>query len=359
MLWYARLLKGLPDGRSMTSLMLAEEREAPACVEAALREDTGLYAALGRMLRERPPGFAATVARGSSDHAATYAASLFGIAAGRATATLAPSLVTRYGAALGLQGALVLGLSQSGASPDLVAVMAAARRAGALTLAVVNADGSPLAREAQWEVPQRAGPERAVAATKSFVMTMVAVARLVAAWVEDAQLAAAMDRLPGRLDAALACDWSAALPLLSGPLAGGLYVTGRGVGLGVAQEAALKLKETSRLHAEAVSAAEMQHGPRAVVGAGFPVLAFGLDDPGGADVRALATELDTLGATVLLAAPRPGGAGLHLPLPPPLHPLLDPIPAILAFYPFVEALARMGGLDPDRPRGLRKVTETV
>lgn len=342
----------------MTSLMLAEAREAPACVEAALQEDAGLYAALGRMLRDRPPAFAATIARGSSDHAATYAGSLFGIAAGCVTATVAPSLVTRYGAALRCSGALVLALSQSGASPDLVAALAATRAAGARTLAVVNAEGSPLGRAAEWEVPQRAGPERAVAATKSFVVTLVAIARLTAAWTDDAELGAAIERLPDRLHAALACDWSAALPVLSGPGMGGLYVVGRGVGLAVAQEAALKLKETSNLHAEAVSAAEIQHGPRAVVSAGFPVLAFGLDDAGGADASALAGELALVGASVLLAAPRPV-AGTHLPLPLPLHPLLDPIPAILAFYPFAEALAQARGLDPDRPRGLRKVTETI
>lgn len=343
----------------MTSLMLAEAREAPARVEAALREDGALYSALGRLLRDRPPPFAATVARGSSDHAASYATTLFAIATGRVTATLAPSLVTRYGTKLGLRGALVLGLSQSGASPDLVAVMAAARAADAVTLAIVNANESPLAMAAEWELPQRAGPERAVAATKSFVMTMVAVARLVAAWTEDADVAAALDRLPDRLDAALECDWSAALPALSGPLARGLFTVARGPGLAVAQEAALKLKETSSLHAEAVSAAEIQHGPRAVVDGRFPVLAFGLADPGGADTRALAAELAGMGAPVLLAAPHPGGTGMHLPPPPPLHPLLDPIPAILAFYPFAEALARARGLDPDRPRGLRKVTETV
>lgn len=343
----------------MTSLMLSETREAPARVEAALREDAELYATLGRLLRDRPPAFVATVARGSSDHAASYAGTLFGIAAGRVTATLAPSLVTRYSARLEVAGALVVGLSQSGASPDLVAVMAAARAARAMTLAVVNTDGSALAREADWTLPQRAGPERAVAATKSFVMTMVAVARLVAAWTGDASLAEALLRLPERLDAALSCDWSAALPSLSGAATGGLYTVGRGMGLAVAQEAALKLKETSNLHAEAVSAAEIQHGPRAVVGRAFPVLAFGLDDPGGTDARALARELAGLGASVLLAAPNPGGAGIHLPLPAPLHPLLDPIPAILAFYPFSEALARARGLDPDRPRGLHKVTETV
>ena len=343
----------------MTTLMLAEAHEAADLAELALRQDGDLYAALGRALRERPPAFAATIARGSSDHAATYAASLIGILAGRATATLPPSLVTRYGAKLQLDGAVAIGLSQSGASPDLVQVMAAARTAGAVTVAIVNAPDSPLAAETTWVLPQHAGPERAVAATKSFVLTLVAAARLVAAWTEDAGLTAALAQLPDRLHAALACDWSAGRACLAEAAGSGAYVVGRGPGLGVAQEAALKLKETSNLHAEAVSAAEIQHGPRAVLDHGFPVLAFGLQDAGGADTVTLAAELAGVGIPVLLAAPKPAGIGTHLPLPPPLHPLLDPIPAILAFYPFAEALARARGLDPDRPRGLRKVTETV
>ena len=339
----------------MTSLMLQEAHETPARVAAALQEDVDLYASLGRALRDRAPSFVATVARGSSDHAASYAGSLFGVAAGRATATLPPSLVTRYGANLRLDGAFVLGLSQSGASPDLVRVMAAARAGGAITAAIVNAPDSRLAGEAEWVLPQRAGPERAVAATKSFVLTLVSIARLVAAWTGDAVLSRALGQLPERLRAALECDWSAGLPTLAQP---GAYVIGRGVGLGIAQEAALKLKETSHLHAEAMSAAEIQHGPRAVVDERFPVLAFALEDEAGTDVRTLADDLAHAGAPVLLAATR-AGAGLHLRLPPALHPMLDPIVAILAFYPFAEALAHARQLDPDRPRGLHKITETM
>jgi glucosamine--fructose-6-phosphate aminotransferase (isomerizing) len=338
------------------SLMLSEAREAPGLVEAALRLDVGLYAEIGARLRSKPPAFAATIARGSSDHAATYAASLIGIAAGRACATISPSLVTRYRARLALGEALVLGLSQSGASPDLVQTMAAARASGALCVTVVNTPGSPLAAEAAFCLPQHAGPERAVAATKSFILTLVAIARLVAAWTEDVGLSDALMLLPERLDRALACDWSDGVARLHHH-DGGLYVVARGPALGIAQEAALKLKETSHLHAEALSAAEIRHGPRAVLDRGFPVLAFGLDDVGGADTRALAAELAAEGIPVMVAGGPEGS--LELPLPAPLHPLLDPIAAILAFYPFAEALARARGRDPDRPRGLSKVTETL
>jgi glucosamine--fructose-6-phosphate aminotransferase (isomerizing) len=300
----------------------------------------------------------ATVARGSSDHAASYAASLFGILTGRATATLPPSLVTRYGARLDLTQALVLGISQSGASPDLIQVMAAAHQTGASRVAIVNAADSPLAAQADWLLPQRAGPEHAVAATKSFILTMVCVVRLIAAWTQDASLTNALTRLPDSLQAALSCDWSASLTGFA-QAKRGAYVVGRGPVLAVAQEAALKLKETSNLHAEAISAAEIQHGPRAVADAGFPVLALGLNDAGGADTRTLAAELARAGVPVSLAAPSPTSAGLHLPLPPPLHPMLDAIPAVLAFYVFADALAALRGLDPDRPRGLRKITETL
>jgi len=133
---------------------------------------------------------------------------------------------------------------------------------------------------------------------------------------------------------------------------------GRGPGLAIAQESALKLKETCRLHAEAFSAAEIQHGPREMVDDGFPVLAYALADPGGGDARALAAELAGAGVPVLLASHLPG-PGLHLPLPPPLHPLLDPIAAILAFYPLAEAVSRARGLNPDTPRALHKVTLTT
>ena len=341
----------------MTSLMLEETRSAPALVAAMLERDGDRYAALAAELRLRDPAFVVTVARGSSDHAALYLASLAGIVAGRITASLPPSLVTRYGAALGFGRAFVVSLSQSGASPDIVRTLAAAREGGAITAAIVNQPGSPLAEAAGHFLPQHAGPERSVAATKSVVATMAAAARLIATWRGDEALLAALARLPERLEAALACDWSPALDELAD--ASALYVVGRGPGLGVAAETALKLKETSGVLAEALSAAEIQHGPKAVIGPGFPVLAYGLADPGGADASAFAADLAGAGARVLVAAHAPVGAdAVHLPLPAPLHPLLDPIVALLAFYPLAEALARRRGRDPDRPPGLLKVTRT-
>ncbi|MBV8455913.1 MAG: SIS domain-containing protein, partial [Acetobacteraceae bacterium] len=212
----------------MATVMLQEIRAIPELAAAMLKEDGTLYADLGRRLRERPPPFAATVARGSSDHAASYAASLFGIRVGLAAASISPSLITRYHAQLTLSGALVMALSQSGASPDLVDVLAMARHAGAFTVALVNVLDSPLARQAEWVLPQRAGPEHAVAATKSFVLTLLGIARLVTSWTEDTTLTAALPLLPDRLEAALRCDWSAAHETLRALNEPGIFVLARG-----------------------------------------------------------------------------------------------------------------------------------
>lgn len=348
----------LSAGGVVASLMLEETRAAPACVAAMLQADAPAYDALAWVLRRHDPAFVVTVARGSSDHAALYLANLAGVVTGRITASLPPSLITRYGAGLRFERSLVVALSQSGASPDLVRTVEAARAGGALTVAVVNQVDSALERAAAHFLPQHAGPERSVAATKSVIATMTVAARLLAIWADDRSLREALAALPDRLQAALACDWSAALPSLA--TASSLYVVGRGPGLGVAEESALKLKETSGLLAEALSAAEIQHGPKAVIGPGFPVLVYGLQDPGGRDALAFATDLAEAGAQVVVASHGAPGVGLvHLPLPPPLHPLLDPIVALLAFYPLVEALARARGCDPDRPPGLLKVTRTL
>ena len=342
----------------MTSLMLDETRSAPHRVAVMLAADAAVYAELTAELARHDPALVVTVARGSSDHAALYLANLAGVVAGRVTASLPPSLVTRYGAGLRFREALVVGLSQSGASPDLVTTMEAARAGGALTIAIVNQPDSALGRAAAHVLAPHAGPERSVAATKSVIATMAAAARLVASWANDAALLEALALLPERLEAALACDWLVALPWLAE--ASSLYVVGRGPGLGVAEESALKLKETSGLLAEAVSAVEIQHGPKAVIGPGFPVLVYGLQDPGGQDALALAGDLARAGARVMVASHGPVGDGaIHLPLPPPLHPMLDPIVALQAFYPLAEALARSRGRDPDRPPGLLKVTRTL
>ena len=337
------------------SQMRAEALQAPQAVARLLAQDEALCEALGRGLRDEPPTGVLTVARGSSDHAAQYFAYLVMARLGRLVTSLPMSLVTLYPARLQRQGVLAVAFSQSGRSPDLIAPMTFFGEGGARTVAVVNEAASPLAAAARWVLPLHAGPERSVAATKSFIAQLVAGARLVAHWQGDADLLAALRALPAALDVATQVEWPAAVEALQ--RADRLYVIGRGTGLAVAQEAALKLKEVCGLQAEAFSGAELRHGPMALVEAGYPVLVLAPAGPAQAGLLQLAEDLRQRGACVLLAAP-PGTAGSGLPLAAAPHEDLAPIVAVQTFYGMAEALAQARGSDPDRPRHLAKVTLT-
>ncbi len=335
--------------------MREEALQAPAAVQRMLSADAGLYAALGAVLRDDEPRALLTLARGSSDHAAQYMAYLVMSRLGQLVTSLPMSLVTLHDAPLRCAGLVTFAFSQSGQSPDLVEPTRSFREGGARTVAFVNDTASALAVAAQWLLPLHAGPETSVAATKSFICQLTCGARLVAAWQAGTTLQAALSALPDALEQAAQADWSAALPVLAG--ADRLYVIGRGSGLAVAQEAALKFKETCGIQAEAYSAAELRHGPMALIEAGYPVLVFAPRGPAQAGLCGLAMDLRQRGAQVLLAAP-PGVAGADLPLVPTADEALDPIAAIQSFYPMVESLARLRGMDPDAPRHLSKVTRT-
>ncbi|MBT9598098.1 MAG: SIS domain-containing protein [Vitreoscilla sp.] len=335
--------------------MLDETREAPHAVARQLAADGATYAALAELLRQQPPHSVLTVARGSSDHAAHYMAYLVMARLGRLVTSLPMSLITLYQSQIQCDGLVSLAFSQSGQSPDLVSPTAFFRAGGARTVAVVNDPASPLAQAAEWVLPLHAGPERSVAATKSYIAQLVAGARLVAGWRADGDLLAALNALPGAMEQALAQDWSVAVDALHG--ADRLFVIGRGTGLAIAMEAALKFKETCGIQAEAFSGAEVKHGPMALVEEGYPLLVFAPRGPAQAGLIALAAEMRGRGARVLLAAPA-GTPGAELPLAPSAHEDLDPITAVQSFYPMVEALARARGLDPDQPRHLAKVTRT-
>jgi glucosamine--fructose-6-phosphate aminotransferase (isomerizing) len=297
-----------------------------------------------------------TGARGSSDHAATFAKYVFETRLGIATASAAPSVSSLYGASQNLSGVLFLAISQSGRSPDLLQQAEAARTAGATLVALVNDTDSPLAASAEFVVPLRAGAERSVAATKSYIASLTAILHVTARWNRDPRLAKALADLPTVLRTAWTQDWSEVVELLAD--ARNLFVIGRGLGLGIAQEAALKLKETCGLHAEAFSAAEVMHGPMTLVTAGFPVLAFTQADETRAGLMRVIEEFRARGAPVLLAEPgdaRPG----HLHVPAIGDPACTPVLAIQSFYRVVNTLALRRGRDPDAPPNLRKVTETV
>src|SRR5688572_14249528 len=346
----------MPDMSADASLMLREAREAPAAVARALAANAEPCRALGARLREKSPPFAVTCARGSSDHAATFAKYLFELRLGLVTASMGPSVSSVYAATPRMQGALFLAISQSGRSPDLVHLAEAARGGGAITVALVNDAASPLAAACETVLPLHAGPERSVAATKSFIAALATLLQLFAHWRGDDALLRALQRLPDELENAVQADWSAALGLLAG--ARNLYVAARGIGLAVAQEAALKLKETAGLHAEALSAAELMHGPLALAGPEFPVLVLAQPDEAEAGLRDLVGLLVDRGVPVIVAGPAAGEGTVRLPADD-LHPLTQPIALAQSFYRLADSLAKARGRDPDRPPHLVKVTKTV
>ena len=340
----------------MPSLMEAEAKSAPEAVARQLAADAPRWAELGAVLRAAPPPAVLTIARGSSDHAAAYLAYLAMARLGRPVVSLPMSLVTLYNAPLAVARMLAVAISQSGQSPDVVETLRGLGGAGATTVALVNDTGSPLAAAASWCFGLAAGPERSVAATKSYIASLLAAARLVGHWQDDPALLCHLRELPDHLARAARADWSAALPLLA-PSQRVLLVS-RGLGLPIAQEAALKLKETCGLHAEAFSSAELRHGPMALVAAGVPVLVLAMRGPTLPGLVALAADLRAQSGSVLLAAPD-GVPGRDLPMPGTSAPDLDPIAAVQAFYGLAAALAEARGLDPDQPPNLSKVTRTL
>jgi glucosamine--fructose-6-phosphate aminotransferase (isomerizing) len=334
---------------------MLNEALASAEVVATQLADTSRVQALAQKLAEQPRHVALTVARGSSDHAASYFASLTMSRIGVPVASLPMSVATLQQAPLKVRDQLALAFSQSGKSPDLVGTMSALREAGALTVAAVNAPESPLADACEWHLPLVAGPELSVAATKSYIAMLSVSAQLVAHWQRDDALLAALSSLPENLQSAGKLDWSRAVEELRGVER--MIVIGRGLGLAIAQEAALKLKETSGIQAEAFSSAEVRHGPMELIDRDYPLLVFAPRGPEQAGLLQLARDMQARGARVLLAAPDDVSEAT-LPLATTAHAALDPIAAILSFYVMAAGLAAARGRNPDAPRHLNKVTET-
>lgn len=336
--------------------MRREIVEIPDAVARLLAEGDGVLREAGAAIRARNPHFIVTVARGSSDHAASFLKYAIELTAGIAVASVGPSIASIYGAKLRLNGAACLAISQSGKSPDIVAMAEQARAGGALTIALTNTADSPLAHASDHAIDILAGTERSVAATKSFVNSAVAGLALMAHTMDDADLHAALKVLPEQLRRAVACDWSPIGAALDRSTS--LFILGRGPSFAIANEVALKLKETCSMHAEAYSAAEVMHGPLALVGPGFPVLALAARDASEPSVAEACGRLVAKGASVFTTTALATG-GTQLPFVATGHPLTDPLALIVSFYAFVEGFARHRGFDPDQPRNLRKVTETL
>lgn len=342
--------------------MAAELREAPGAVLAQAQALAAPLRELVVRLKSRPPQLVVTCARGSSAHAATFGKHLIERYLGIPVAAMAPNIATVYRRPLRLSGQLFLAISQSGRSDDLVESAAMAKTAGAVTAALVNTADSPLAATCDIVLPMGAGPERSVAATKTFIASLAALLRLVALWGDGSgddggALPAALDRLPDRLAAAAALDWSPAASAFAA--APSLIAIGRGPTLAIAREAALKLKEIANLHAEAFSGAEFLHGPVALVSTRYPILMFVPADAAAGGLRRLAADLTEKGAALFIADPGASGAQPgHLPGLAPDHPETDALCQIQSFYAMMVELAARLGIDPDRPRHLQKVTRT-
>ncbi len=335
--------------------MFAEAHEASEAVARQLAANDGIVRDLASRLRKNPPRFIVTCARGSSDHAATFAKYVFETQVGLFTASASPSVISVYATKQKLDGALYIAISQSGKSPDLVQHAQSAKEAGAHVVALVNVDDSPLAKLAHDVVPLRAGPELSVAATKSYICSLSAILHIAATWRGDTALRDALFAVPDELHRGWDFDWS---PLVDGLVdVRNMFVIGRGFGFGAALEAALKFKETCSLHAEAFSSAEVRHGPMAIVERDFPVLFFAQRDDTWDGTLALAKEFRGRGARVWVAAP--GDAADTLPVPESLHPACTPLLTIQNFYRAANALSLRRGFNPDVPPHLRKVTETI
>ncbi|SHF62818.1 glutamine--fructose-6-phosphate transaminase [Loktanella atrilutea] len=341
---------------ALQTKMYGEIRDIPQAVAQLLAAGGTTMADAGSALRDRDPAFLLTAARGSSDHAASCFKYATEILMGVPVASLGPSVSSIYGRQMRLDRGACVAVSQSGQSPDIVAVAQMAARGGALTFALTNEADSPLAAACDRTLHLHAGAEHSVAATKTFVNSCVAALWLLAEWAQDKVLLAALHDLPEALSRAVVLDW----PELRAALdkRASLYCLGRGPAYAIAGEAALKFKETCLMHAEAYSSAEVLHGPVSLVDPGFPVLALCAADAAEASLAEAADAIAQKGAAVFATSDKVRHATV-LPVVRTGHPLTDVVALIATFYAMVERVAVGRGIDPDTPRHLRKVTETT
>ena len=341
-------------GMATPTLMESEARESPAVVTRLAADGGAALEKLGLRLREIAPRLVLAAGRGSSDAAALLAKYVIETRLGLPTVSVAPSVHSIYGAQLQLERALVLAISQSGRSPDLVEFCRSATGPNVLRVGMVNDTSSPLTGAVDVTLPLMAGTESSVAATKSCIAAMTLVLGLVGHWREDAGMISAFNRAGDVLNRALQADWSHVADFLDGD--GPVYVVGRGPGLAIAAEAALKLKETSGLHAESISAAEIRHGPYALAGPDLRAIIFAQRDTAFTGLKTLAADLAQRGTSVLLISPDAALPGVHVPADD--EPVLELISMLARFYLLANDAALRRGRSPDRPPMLSKITET-
>jgi len=345
------------------SLLRAEIAEQPEVLRRLLRDGAADVERVSERLRAHQVAHVVIAARGSSDNAARYAQYVFG-AYNRLVVSLAtPSLFTRYHAAPRMDGALVVGVSQSGESPDLVAVIVEGRRQGCQTLAITNVADSPLAKAAHHVLALRAGPEQSIAATKTYTAQLMALAMLSTDLAQDADRKRELAHVPEFVAEAAGVDdqiVAAAAETLRG--AGHGVVIGRGFNFATAFELALKAKELAHVAVEPYSSADFLHGPIALIETGFAAIVINVAGAVSAEVDSVLADICARGACpVVLSNLRSSldRAAAPIALPAGMPEWVSPIAAIVPGQLLAFHLSRIRGLDPDSPRGLHKVTKTT
>jgi glutamine---fructose-6-phosphate transaminase (isomerizing) len=341
-------------------LFLAEIREQPAAL-LRLLEQAAQFEAVTEAMLERRPSVVRLVGHGSSDAAASYGVYAFGLLPGWTAMRDSISLTVYYDAHLDLASSVVIGLSQSGETPDVVEYVKRARARGALTVAVTNAPDSGLADAADATLSLAAGAEEAVAASKTFLNTLAAIALLAGGVAgRGDELRAGLEQVSAQIADVLDPLERAVTNLATGfAYVGRMYVIGRGIEFGTAREIALKLTETCRVAAEPLTATDLAHGPIAALDSLFPVWTIASRDESLPTVVDAVARIREAGATVVAsgnAAEEIVGAAYALPVPEPPHPILAPLLSVIPGQLFAGALARAKGLDADRPVRLSKVT---
>lgn len=347
--------------------MLDEIREQPEAVRRTIQRERGRLARVAAEIKRRDPRLVLIAARGTSDNAAIYAKYLWGIYNGLPIALAAPSLTTVYDRTPRMRDALVVGISQSGESTDIVAVLSAARAQGAYTLAVTSAEDSALASAADEVALCHSGVERSVAATKTYTTQLAVLCLLSALLCGDDALLAALEGAPEAMARVLADEEAVTRHVERYRYMSACVTLGRGFNYCTALEVALKLKETCYVVADPYSGADFQHGPIAIVDADFPALLFAPPGRTLDDLRALSGELGARRAeTVVFSSERAALDGATIPVVLPALPAegqageaVSPLVYAVAGQLFAHALCQAKGLDPDQPRGLKKVTLTM
>jgi len=335
--------------------------EQPEALRRQLREGRAAAEAAAKAIRAANPNWVLIAARGSSDNAARYAQYLLGAHNRLGVALAVPSLVTLYRSPPSMKGALVIGISQSGQSPDIVSVLEEARRQGAITLTVTNDPHSPLAKASAHVLPLMAGEERAVAATKTYTTELMALAMLSAALEGNAERWTELEAVPGAVEKVIELNSEIALSAEKFKNIRELVVLGRGFNYATAFEVALKIKETSYFIAEPYSVADLLHGPVAMIDDGFPVLLVAPSGEALVDVPPLLDLLQRKGALTIAISDRADvleRVAIQLPLPPGIPEWISPIASVVPGQLWAHALALATGQNPDQPRGLTKVTLT-